>query len=165
MIRAVVCLFALAGVVHPDEAEDLAKARERIRDLETDIQELIDKVSPAVGAVMNYAAHLNPATGQVRVTPRSLGSGLVVDPRGFLLTNVHVVAGAGHLTVTLPDGVAYPAVLYADTSEGAVKGDIAVVKLRGKKRFPSCSPRKMVSTGILSSRTSAAPSFQGLGFN
>jgi len=139
MPRALVCLLFLSGLVYPDDAEDLANARERIRDLETDIQELIDEVSPAVGAVMNYAAQQNPTTGEVRVTPRSLGSGLIVDPRGFLLTNVHVIAGAGHLTVTLPDGVTYPAVLYADTSEGAVKGDIAVVKLRGKRRFPSCS--------------------------
>jgi len=142
MIRltAALLVFALVATAQDDkQAARLEKARERIRDLELDIQKLIDKVSPAVGAVMNYAAQFNPATGQVRVSPRSLGSGTVVDPRGFLLTNVHVIAGAGYLTVTLPDGVAYPAVLYADTSEGAVKGDIAVLKLRGKKRFPSCS--------------------------
>ena len=71
-------------------AERLAKAKERIRDLEDDIQKLIDKVSPAVGAVMNYAAQFNPATGQVRVSPRSLGSGTVVDPRGHtVVTNTY----------------------------------------------------------------------------
>jgi len=71
--------------------------------------------------------------------PRSIGSGTLVDPRGFFLTNVHVVAGAGYLTVALDDGKRYPATLFADTSEGQVKGDIALLKLRGKRRFPHVS--------------------------
>jgi serine protease Do len=45
------------------------------------------------------------------------------------------VQGAGYLTVALPGGQ-YPARLHADTSEGAVKGDIALIKLRGETRFP-----------------------------
>ncbi|MHC4953558.1 MAG: trypsin-like peptidase domain-containing protein [Planctomycetota bacterium] len=139
MPRAFLGLLLLALVVHADEAEDLAKARARVRALETDLQALIDKVSPSVGAIVNYSAAFDPATGKVAMRPRSLGSGTVVDPRGFVLTNVHVIQGAGYLTVTLPDGVRYPAVFYADTSEGAVKGDIAVIKMRGKKRFPAVS--------------------------
>ncbi len=134
-------LCALVFAQDDDGAAELARARARVRDLETDIQKLIDAVSPAVGAVSNYAAQYDAATGKVSMRMRSLGSGVLVDARGFLLTNVHVVAGAGHLTVTLPDGVRYPAVLFADTSEGAVKGDIALVKLRGKKRFPFVSWR------------------------
>jgi serine protease Do len=67
--------------------------------------------------------------------PQSLGSGLVVTPDGFMLTNVHVVHGAGYLTVALPGGE-YPAALHADTSEGQVKGDIALIRLRGEARFP-----------------------------
>ena len=144
--RLPLIVLLLGALVAADETADqaraaaqLAKARERVRDLETDIQKLIDKVSPAVGAVSNFTTLFDAATGKVSMRMRSMGSGLVIDPRGFLLTNVHVVTGAGHLTVTLPDGVRYPAVLYADTSEGAVKGDIALVKLQGKKRFPFVS--------------------------
>jgi len=119
--------------------DDLEKARKRVRGLESDIQALIDDVSPAVGAVTNYGARFNPKTGKMVMQPRSMGSGTIVDPRGFFLTNVHVIAGAGYLTVALNDGKRYPAALYADTSKGQVKGDIALLKLRGKKRFPHVS--------------------------
>lgn len=136
MVRRLVLLFLLlAPLVLADETK-LEDARKRVRALETDIQELIDRVSPAVGAVTNYTARFDIKTGKVSMAPRSLGSGTVVDPRGFFLTNVHVIEGAGYLTVALNDGRRYPATLYADTSKGQVKGDIALLKLRGKKRFP-----------------------------
>jgi serine protease Do len=61
--------------------------------------------------------------------PRSQGSGVVITRDGFFLTNVHVVEGAGYITVTLPGNVRCRAVLFADTSEGKVKGDIALLKL------------------------------------
>ena len=31
------------------------------------------------------------------------GSGLIIDPKGYILTNNHVVQGAQQLTVTLSD--------------------------------------------------------------
>ncbi len=117
------------------EEAPLADARARVRALEGEIEAVIARVAPAVGAITNFAAHLDEATGRVTVAPRGCGSGLVVTQDGFMLTNVHVVQGAGYLTVALPQGQ-YPAMLHADTSEGAVKGDIALIKLRGESRFP-----------------------------
>lgn len=117
------------------EEDPLAVARVRVRALEAEIEAVIARVAPAVGAITNFAAHLDEATGKVTVLPQSYGSGLVVTQDGFMLTNVHVVQGAGYLTVALPGGQ-YPARLHADTSEGAVKGDIALIKLRGETRFP-----------------------------
>jgi len=131
-------LGALLATSRPAAAVDegdYADALARVRSLEQDIQQLIDSVSPAVGAVMNYATLFDPKTGSVRVAPRSMGSGTVISRDGYFLTNVHVVEGAGHLTVTLSDGHRYPATLYADTSQGQVKGDIAILKLRGKTRW------------------------------
>jgi serine protease Do len=128
-------LLLLASALRGQEP-GLAEARARVRALEEDLRAVIAKVSPAVGAVTNHLASFDEKTGAVAMTPRSVGSGTVVTPDGFFLTNVHVVEGAGYLTVALGDGVVYPAVLHADTSEGAVKGDIALLKLRGKKRFP-----------------------------
>lgn len=59
---------------------------------------------------------------------RGLGSGLIVDNSGIVLTNAHVVSGADTVTVTLKDGRRF---------EGEVKGvdepsDLAVVKIEGQ---------------------------------
>jgi len=58
----------------------------------------------------------------------SFGSGVIIDPDGYLLTNDHVVGRANAVTVTLNDGREY---------EGRVLGsdpryDLAVVKVEGE---------------------------------
>jgi len=125
----------LLAVAAAGQEDPLAPSRARVRAFEAEMEAVIAKVAPAVGAITNYMALFNEKTGQVAVTPRSMGSGLVVTQDGYMLTNVHVVEGAGYLTVALPGGV-YPARLHADTSQGAVKGDIALIKLGGETRFP-----------------------------
>jgi len=127
-------LFLLA-TVSPAQDDELAAARVKVRELESEIQEVVAEVAPAVGAITNYGTLFDEKTGKVAVAPRSMGSGTVVTPDGYMLTNVHVVQGAGYLTVALPGGT-YPAELHADTSQGAVKGDIALLKLSGADRFP-----------------------------
>lgn len=54
-----------------------------------------------------------------------LGSGVIIDPEGYILTNEHVVRGADKITVTLPDGRKF---------NGELKGqdprsDLAVIKI------------------------------------
>jgi serine protease Do len=128
--RLLLATVLLATLALAEEDEDLVRAREKIHALEGDIQQVIDKAAPAVGAVVNHTATLDVKTGKVVVRPRSLGSGVVISRDGFLLTNVHVVEGAGYLSVALPGGLHCSAVLYADTASGKVKGDIALLKLR-----------------------------------
>jgi serine protease Do len=63
---------------------------------------------------------------------RSLGSGVIVDPKGYIITNNHVVEGATKITVNVPGGEEYTArVIGADPIS-----DIAVVKITGEKDFP-----------------------------
>ena len=57
-----------------------------------------------------------------------LGSGVIVDPEGYILTNQHVVDEADKITVTLPDGREF---------KGEVKGqdsrsDLAIVKVNAR---------------------------------
>jgi serine protease Do len=139
--------FLLLAALAAGQEDPLAAARARVRALESEMEAVIAKVAPAVGAITNYAALFEEKTGKVAVVPRSMGSGLVVTPEGFMLTNVHVVEGAGYLTVALPGGT-YPATLHADTSDGAVKGDIALIKLRGETRFPYVDWRVGDSKGV-----------------
>src|SRR5262249_51648332 len=64
------------------------------------------------------------------------GSGVVIDPDGFVLTNYHVVAGATYyFKCGLPDGRAYDAVLVGRDKVG----DVALIQLMPREqgqKFP-----------------------------
>ena len=63
----------------------------------------------------------------------SLGSGVIVDASGIIVTNNHVVADADEVKVALSDGREYPStVLMRDE-----RADLAVLKIEGDKPFPA----------------------------
>jgi serine protease Do len=62
----------------------------------------------------------------------SLGSGVIVDPKGYIITNNHVVADATKIEVSLPGGEEYTAEMIG----GDPISDIAVIKISGEKDFP-----------------------------
>lgn len=69
-----------------------------------------------------------PAVVQVQVVTSSgqgLGSGVILDVRGYVITNQHVVAGAQRIQVTLSDGVSLAAQLVGVDA----LDDLAVVKV------------------------------------
>ena len=62
----------------------------------------------------------------------SLGSGFLVSPDGFIVTNFHVIAGADALTVKL----ATQKVIRARIVGTSQAVDLAVLKIEGKEKFP-----------------------------
>jgi serine protease Do/serine protease DegQ len=58
---------------------------------------------------------------------RGLGSGVIVSPEGFILTNNHVIEGADALLVKLPDDREFSARLVGADP----KTDVAVIKIEG----------------------------------
>ena len=70
-----------------------------------------------------------PAPGEPREhRGRGQGSGVIVSPDGYILTNHHVIDGAGTVTITLPDKREFPGrIVGADP-----KTDLAVVKIDGQ---------------------------------
>jgi serine protease Do len=64
-------------------------------------------------------------------TQQSLGSGIIVDPKGYIITNNHVVQGASKIKVNVKDGKEYTARVIA----GDDFSDIAVIKIDGDKDF------------------------------
>jgi serine protease Do len=63
----------------------------------------------------------------------SLGSGFIIDPSGFIVTNNHVIENADQITVTLDDGTNLPAKLIGRD----VKTDLALLKVNPKKPLPA----------------------------
>lgn len=71
---------------------------------------------------------------QIRQTQQSLGSGFIVDPAGYIVTNQHVVERAADLKikVTTNDGKTFD----AHYVTGDEKKDIAFIKIDAKTDFP-----------------------------
>lgn len=75
-----------------------------------------------------------PAPRPVERRQQGLGSGVIIDPRGYVLTNEHVVRGADELSVTLqfPEEKKFTGkVVGADP-----RTDLAVIKISSKNPFP-----------------------------
>jgi S1-C subfamily serine protease len=71
---------------------------------------------------------------EIRQTLQSLGSGFIVDPAGYIVTNEHVVQRAADLKieVTMNDGKIYSARYIT----GDAKKDLAFIKIEAKADFP-----------------------------
>src|SRR4051794_28581602 len=71
---------------------------------------------------------VSPSVVQIR-TPQDLGSGIVLDARGDVVTNAHVVGNATRFVVTLASGESHPA-----TAIGRdVANDLAVIRITGAR--------------------------------
>ena len=74
------------------------------------------KEFPAVPRMHPHAGHVV-----------GMGSGVIIDPSGVILTNNHVVEGDGTVTVRLHDGREFT----ATQVKGDPKTDLAIVRIRG----------------------------------
>jgi S1-C subfamily serine protease len=55
--------------------------------------------------VVGVAEQLGPSVANLRVGRRGSGSGVVITPDGFMLTNAHVISGARHVRASFTSGV------------------------------------------------------------
>jgi serine protease Do len=72
-----------------------------------------------------------PRQSVPQVPSMGQGSGVVVDPAGYILTNNHVVGSAAKVTVHLADGQSYP----AEVTGTDALSDLAVIKIEPKGRL------------------------------
>jgi len=86
-------------------------------------RELVARVAPAVVSIVTESVSYNwfwqpiPQTGA--------GSGVIVSPDGYIVTNNHVVENANKVTVTLSDGRTFEATIVGADAQT----DLAVVKI------------------------------------
>src|SRR4051812_10325030 len=113
MYRLLLLPLAAALVALPTAAQ----VGKPVLDAEADRIAAIAKVTPAVAAVCFYGGQAN-------------GSGVIIDPDGYCLTNFHVVAGPGAVMQSgLADGQLYDTVVVGIDKVG----DVALVKLLPKE--------------------------------
>jgi S1-C subfamily serine protease len=95
---------------------------------ETIFVKIYSQSAPAVANIvtrtLEYDVFMEP------VPVEGAGSGFVIDPRGYILTNYHVVQGAQNISVTLGDRSHYDA-KFIGADE---RNDIALVKIDPKER-------------------------------
>ena len=68
-----------------------------------------------------------------RRAPRGVGSGFIVSPKGYILTNHHVIEDATRITVGLQSGESYRATVVGVDTET----DVAVIKIDSPKDLPT----------------------------
>ena len=87
---------------------------------------MVAQVNPAVASItvgaVSYNIFLQP------VPEEKAGSGFLVDPRGYIVTNNHVVEGAESILVTIPDGRSFDATVVGTDP----LTDLAVIAIEGE---------------------------------
>jgi len=136
---AAVAASVLAAAVAAAAAPAAAPARSAVASpagaaaRRTPVVAVAEKVSPAVVniAAESIVREADPFFGGI-FTPRrraqSLGSGLIIEAAGIVLTNAHVVEGASRIVVTLRDGRE----LEADLLGSDRDADLAVLKVAAR---------------------------------
>jgi Do/DeqQ family serine protease len=148
LIRPLSVLLMTAGLAMPALAQD-RKVPSSPAELRLSYAPIVQRVQPAVVNV--YAAKVvqnhNPFLddpifrrffglqgGPQEQMQRSLGSGVMVDPSGLVVTNVHVIEGADQVKVSLSDKREFEAEIVLKDS----RSDLAVLRLKDvHEKFPT----------------------------
>jgi len=95
-------------------------------DLRSGIRQVARQVRPAIVQITNLQQQSSQFLGGGVAVPSGVGSGVIYDAQGHILTNNHVISGAQQLQVSLPDRRSFPAkVVGADPQT-----DLAVVQIQ-----------------------------------
>ena len=138
-----------------------AQQQENLTALSETLESLTRSVGPAVVQIFatGYVAGqgLVPPGGALVSSQRATGSGVIVDPGGYIITNAHVVAEAALIRVALPPAVD------ATTSRRSIvrpprrlvgaqvvgmdrETDLAVLKVQVDRRLPSARAGRLRRT-------------------
>ena len=95
--------------------------------LRTAIRDVAKATRPGVVQITNQQQIQPSQFNQPFTVPAGVGSGVIYDQQGHILTNNHVVEGAQQLLVSLPDGRSFPGKLIGADPQT----DLAVIQITG----------------------------------
>jgi serine protease Do len=138
--------FAFSMAAHGQTSEP-KKSLLDLEQMSDSVQELSARVSLSVVRILvtHYAGVDSSGNGQMDVPvgrQQSIGSGVIIDPDGYIVTNAHVVSGAEKIRVDVtPKGAQSIASVISQSNAQPVdaslvgvfkEGDLAVLKIPGK---------------------------------
>ena len=118
-----------AGLARDVAARDAALTEEEVLNVR-----IYRQASPAVANILTKATEYDFFMDPVPV--EGAGSGFVIDPRGYILTNFHVVQEAQSIEVVLGDQSRYPAKFIGADQ----RNDVALVKIDSKGKQLAALP-------------------------
>ena len=141
------CLLVVASVPASAQQKPVT-SQDPLARMNEAVDALTRKVWPSVVQILvtSYGAQGDPSRGEASMVvgrQRSTGSGFVIDPDGYIMTNAHVVSGAQRVQVVLPaenaDGTLTSALsgksytLNARIVGVTTELDLALLKVDGQK--------------------------------
>ncbi len=139
-----------------------AEPPEVLKQLNSALEDLAARISPAVVQVLvtGYGPleETDHSQAALIVRQHAVGSGVIVDPDGYIITNAHVVEGAQRIRVALP----LPSTDSASQFEPAGRQRIVDARLIGLHKESDLALLKIEQTGLpILSLGSARPVHQG----
>jgi Do/DeqQ family serine protease len=99
----------------------------------TSTQVVVDQANPFLRGDPMFDEFFRRFMNPRASTSQSLGTGVIINKDGFVLTNEHVLAGATQIRVTLSDGRQFDAELVG----GDPASDLAVVRIKTQDPLPT----------------------------
>jgi serine protease Do len=97
---------------------------------------IVKAVEEAAPAVVNIHGRKTVRSETLGAEPgkqvNGMGTGIILDPRGYIITNYHVIEGVANIQVTLNDQKAYSARTVAHDP----KTDLAIIKIETPEPLP-----------------------------
>jgi serine protease Do len=131
------CVFAQADPASEPAVLALAKVLPAVVNINTERVVRKTVQDPFEDFYAQFFGYNRARPREIRQTLQSLGSGFIIDPAGYIVTNQHVVERAADLKiqVTTNDGKTYN----AHYITGDDKTDLAFIKIDAKADFPFVS--------------------------